>query len=123
VKSTDHFTQNAVLDKSVIDSYQLRIERDDSYDVTLVMKIDKFTSASSTSPADSELRITLVSGDKGDIEGDHRNDEVQITTFGPEGHFKSPLQTVKKPIVDPYAGMSDQDKAQAIFNSRMRNPK
>ncbi len=106
------------------ETYHLRIEREDSYDVTTVMRVDKYASALDKSPADSELRITIIQGDKGEIEGDYRNDEVKVTVFGPEGMQRMPLQNLKKPLVEPYAGLSLQDKAQAIFDDqqRRRNP-
>ncbi|HUY94743.1 MAG TPA: twin-arginine translocation signal domain-containing protein [Terracidiphilus sp.] len=102
------------------ESYTLRIERDDSYDVTSVIRIDKYISASDQSPTDSELRVTIAHADKGDIEGDFRNDEVQVTVIGPEGIMKTPVQSVKKPLIDPWAGPMTPEKAQQIFDSRQR---
>lgn len=102
------------------ETYTLRIERDDSYDVTSVIRIDKYASASDKSPADSELRITIAHGDKGDIEGDFRNDDIQVTVIGPEGITKTPVQSMKKPLIDPYAGPMTPEKAQQIFDSRQR---
>jgi hypothetical protein len=105
-----------------ITGYNLKIERDDSYDVTSVLKTDRFLTANDTEPADSDIRIIITSGDKGSVEGDHRHDEIQTTIIGPNGIVKSPLISVKKSLVDPYEGLSVQDMAQSIVDSRFKNP-
>lgn len=106
-----------------ITGYSLKIEREDDYDTTVVLKTDKFLSESDAAPADSELRVIVVSGQKGEVKGDLRKDEIQITAFGPEGIYKSPPQFVDKSLVDPYAGLSVEQKVQAIVDSRIKNPR
>jgi hypothetical protein len=106
-----------------VTSYQMKVDREDAYDTTVVMKTDKFLTRSDKSPADSVVRVVVVSGDKGQVEGDFRMDEVQVTSIGSEGVYRTPLGTVKKSLVDPYAGLSDQDKAQAIVDQRFKNPR
>gem|GEM_PF-4820227 len=103
-----------------ITAYSMKIDRPEAYDTTYVLKTDKFLQAGDTTSADSEVRIIIVSGDKGLIQGDHRSDEVQTTIIGPEGIFKSPLQAVTKSLVDPYAGLSAEEKAQIVFDSRVK---
>lgn len=105
-----------------ITGYTLKIERADSYDTTVVLKTDKFRAANDSKPADSDLRIIIVSGDKGAVEGDYRTDEVEVTVFGPEGVTKARPQIVKKSLIDPYAGLSVDEKAQAIIDQRVGNP-
>lgn len=103
--------------------YILKVEREDSYDTTVVLKTDKFFTANDATPADSELQVVIVSADKGAVEGDHRTDEIQATVIGPNGIYKSAPQTIKRPLTDPYAGMSLDAKAQAIIDDRMKNPR
>ena len=87
------------------------------------MTTEQFRSGSDTVPVDSDVRVTIVQGEKGVVDGDHRMDEIQTTTIGPDGVIKGPVSMVKKSLVDPYRGLSDQDKAQAIIDARLHNPK
>jgi hypothetical protein len=106
-----------------VTGYSLKIERADSYDTTLILRTDKYAAAGDSNPLDSDLRVIIVTGEKGQVDGDTRTDEIQTTVFGPQGVMKSPPQTIKKSLVDPYAGMDVHEKAQAIINDRVRNPR
>lgn len=102
-----------------VTSYMLKIDREETYDTTIVIKTDKYSTAGDSAPAESDLRIVVVSGDKGAVEGDTRKDEIQITTFGPEGIHKTPLRSVNKSLVDPYEGLPIDERAQAYFDDSL----
>lgn len=106
-----------------ITGYSMKIEREGSYDITVVLKTDKFFSSNDPTPADSDLRLMIVSGDKGAVEGDYRTDQIETTIFSPEGVSKTNPQIIKKSIVDPYIGLPLDQKVQAIFDGRMKSPR
>lgn len=106
-----------------ITGYILHVEREESYDTTIVMTTEQFQSTSDKVPVEKDVRVTIIQGEKGVVDGDSRLDEIQTTSIGPEGVIKGPVTMRKKLLVDPYKDLSTQDKAQAILDARLKHPK
>jgi len=104
-----------------VTGYNLKIDREGSYDITSVLRTDKFKSADATTPADRDVRIIVVSGKKGEEVGGVRADEIRTTVIGSDGITKTGPQTLKKSIPSPLEGMPAEQMVQAIIDQRVNN--
>jgi hypothetical protein len=71
-------------------------------------------------PAESSTRVISSYGKKGEVEGANRIDQVTITVLTSDGLHVGKPQTVKKPLVDPHAGMTPDELMDAILLPKLR---
>jgi len=94
-------------------------ETDKSISVVGTVVIRKFASHQDTRPSDTDVLTTLIDTAKGEVEGDHRWDTVELTSITKEGIHKAPAQRRRSSLAHRQTELSDQealDRVLAIVN-------
>ncbi len=106
--------------RQVFDGVQRETESGTSTERVTVIRTRVYASATDSTPSETSVRTIIADIKKGEVQGDYRLDEVSLTIVDDSGVRTMPRMTVKKPLQDPYAGLSDQEKVDKILADKFR---
>jgi hypothetical protein len=96
-------------------------ETDKSMSLVASMLMRNFAAHQDTSPSETNLITTVMDTVKGEVEGDHRWDTVEMTTITKEGIHKGPAQRRKRSLAQHRTELSEKeamDRVAAFLNLR-----
>lgn len=81
----------------------------------LTMRTRMFASVNDATPMRSKVETVFTDIDKGEIEGDYCWATIQSTVVDEDGIHKLPAHRIKRPLVSPYAGRTEQEVTDEVF--------
>ena len=106
--------------KLVTKVYVKRTDMEDSYDIATLIAIQVYRAATDSQPMKTVTYTSLVTGVKGQIEGDHRMDTITTTSSSSNGIWSDGPRQAKVLLKDPTAGMTDQERLEYVLRLKGR---
>lgn len=101
--------------KYLYDGLARRTETDKCISAVATCVIHRFASQQDNSPSGTDVLTCLIDTQKGETEGDHRWDTVQLTFITSKGIDKRPAQRLKLPIANREGEFSAEEIIEKIF--------
>lgn len=100
--------------RMVTDSLVRETEDETTKQRTITTRTLLYPSNSNT-PVKTTVHTIIADITKGQVVGDRRHDQVSLTMIDSSGIRTIPAMVVKRPVQDPYAGLSEQEIGQRMF--------